>query len=332
LARIEITSGQISGHVVDPSGANIVGATVQLLNVQTGEVREAKTAESGDFVFPAVQPGQFKVRIALIGFKAYEKENLNLSANERLSAGNITLAVGAQSETVEVQADRTPVQTESGERSALLDSKELSTLMTAGRDVTALLRVLPGVVKDGGGASQRILPVGGHNRRARTAADHRIAAPAPVFFHQSRSALRVAARRQGRRAEQQFDLALGADGQQPEPEPPAKRAKTAIVLAALAARRHPRRQPHLVASRGAIDALQDQFEIELQFQFADDHHRWLTVAQRDDIAIADFALDREFQALEKPLHRDVERRFLHGAGIADSSPDGIGIAERPMSR
>jgi len=148
------TSGQISGHVVDPSGANIVGATVQLLNVQTGEVREAKTAESGDFVFPAVQPGQFKVRIALIGFKAYEKENLNLSANERLSAGNITLAVGAQSETVEVQADRTPVQTESGERSALLDSKELSTLMTAGRDVTALLRVLPGVVKDGGGASQ----------------------------------------------------------------------------------------------------------------------------------------------------------------------------------
>src|SRR5689334_356397 len=144
------TSGRISGHVVDPSGANIVGATVQLLNVQTGEVREAKTAESGDFVFPAVQPGQFKVRIALIGFKAYEKENLNLSANERLSAGNITLAVGAQSETVEVQADRTPVQTESGERSALLDSKELSTLMTAGRDVTALLRVLPGVVKDGG--------------------------------------------------------------------------------------------------------------------------------------------------------------------------------------
>lgn len=92
--------------------------------------------------------------VTVSGFKTYEKRDMSLSASERLSAGTISLTIGTKIETIEVVADKTPLQTESGERSALLDSKELSTLMTAGRNVTALLRVLPGVVKSGGGGSQ----------------------------------------------------------------------------------------------------------------------------------------------------------------------------------
>jgi hypothetical protein len=150
----QTNSGQISGRVTDPSGAAVHGATVTLTNQATGETRTDKTETSGEFVFVAVQPGTFTVSVSEPNFKKYEKQNLTLHASERLAAGMIQLEVGTVSESVDVQADQTPIQTESSERSAVLDSKEMSTLMTSSRDVTQLLRLLPGVVKDGAPGGQ----------------------------------------------------------------------------------------------------------------------------------------------------------------------------------
>ncbi len=146
-AVAQTSSGQISGRVTDPSGAAIPGAVITLTNQATSEVRSDKTEASGEFVFVAVQPGTFTVSVAMPSFKKYEKRNLVLHASDRLSTGNIQLEVGAVNESVDVQADQTPIQTESSERSAVVDSKELATLMTQSRDITSMLRLLPGVVK-----------------------------------------------------------------------------------------------------------------------------------------------------------------------------------------
>ena len=150
----QTSSGEISGRVVDPSGAVVPGAQVTLTNEATGTTQASKTDAAGLFVFPSVQPGTFSVSVQASGFKAYEKRDLHLSASQRLSAGNVQLEVGAATQTVNVEAAPTPVQTESSERSALLDSNEISHLSTPGRDALALVRLLPGVVKDGEGASQ----------------------------------------------------------------------------------------------------------------------------------------------------------------------------------
>jgi hypothetical protein len=146
-AMAQTSSGQIAGRIVDPSGAAVPDATVTLTNQDTSDARTTKTEASGEFVFPAVQPGTFTVAVSAPGFKKYEKHNLALHASERLAAGSLQLEIGAVSESVNVQAEQTPIQTDSSERSAVVDSKELSTLMTSNRDVTQLLRVLPGVVK-----------------------------------------------------------------------------------------------------------------------------------------------------------------------------------------
>ena len=153
FSSAQTSSGQISGRVLDPSGAAVAHADVTVTNQLTNDKRTAKTQSSGEFVVPALQPGTFTVSVKAPGFKSYEKHGLILTASERLAAGNIQLELGAVSETVNVQADQTTVQTASSERSALLDDKEISTLMTQGRDITALLRVLPGVVKDSGNDS-----------------------------------------------------------------------------------------------------------------------------------------------------------------------------------
>jgi hypothetical protein len=152
-AGAQTSSGQISGRIVDPAGASIANAPVRLTNQLTGEVREAKTVSSGEFVFAGVQPGTFSISVSARGFKTFEEHDLRLSASERLPAGTLRLEIGTVSESVDVQADHTTIQIASSERSALIDDKELATLMTQGRDVTALLRVLPGVVKDSGNDS-----------------------------------------------------------------------------------------------------------------------------------------------------------------------------------
>jgi hypothetical protein len=77
---------------------------------------------------------------------------MHLAASDALAAGTLQLQVGAVSEVVEVTAQGAPVQTESGERSGLLDSKQITELMARGRDVMELLQVLPGVVDDATGS------------------------------------------------------------------------------------------------------------------------------------------------------------------------------------
>src|SRR5258705_4173971 len=83
------------------------------------------------------------VPLDLAGFKRYERKSLSLSSSERLSAGDLKLELGTVSESVVVSAEITKVQDVSSERSALLDSTQVTNLMSRGRDVMALLTILP---------------------------------------------------------------------------------------------------------------------------------------------------------------------------------------------
>ncbi len=152
-AWAQTSSGSITGRVVDQTTAVLVDARVTLTNQETGDVRTAITDKNGEFLFLALQPGTFAVSVQAERFKRFEKRDLVLSASDRLSAGTLQLEVGATSQQTTVTAEVATVQTETSERSAVLDSKEISSLMSLGRDPLALLRVLPGIVKDDNGAS-----------------------------------------------------------------------------------------------------------------------------------------------------------------------------------
>ena len=142
----QTTSGQISGRIVDPDGRSIVNAAVLLTNQLNAEKRTEITDASGDFVFASVQPGTYMLSINAQGFKGFTKKDLVLTASERLSAGTMHMETGVVTQSVEVSADATPVQTESGERSALLDEHQVANLLNPARNVMQLNRILPGVV------------------------------------------------------------------------------------------------------------------------------------------------------------------------------------------
>lgn len=151
ILAAQTSSGTISGRVVDPSGAAVPGAEVRLVNQATNAARVLTTTESGDFVITEVQPGTFTLTVKAAGFKQHEQKDLHLSASDRISTGDLLLQVGAVSEVVEVRAEGAQVQTASGEQSSLLDSKQITDLMSRGRDVMSLLQILPGVVNDSTG-------------------------------------------------------------------------------------------------------------------------------------------------------------------------------------
>lgn len=142
----QTTSGQINGRIVDPAGQLIVGAQVTLENQLNAEQRSTTTDTQGEFVFVSVQPGTFLISINARGFKSYSQRDVVLNASDRLSVGTLRMQIGAATQSVTVQADVTPVQIDSGERSGLLDQKQISNLLDPGRNVLNLTRILPGVV------------------------------------------------------------------------------------------------------------------------------------------------------------------------------------------
>src|SRR5688572_8216305 len=138
-------TGTISGTVNDESGQVLPGATVTVTNEATHSARTATTTGTGTFRFPAMTPGVYTVRVELSGFSAFERRNTVLSPAGNVSLSDIQLKVGQMTETVTVEAKGAQVEVENSDHSGVLTANQLSHIQTKGRDVTSLLKLIPGV-------------------------------------------------------------------------------------------------------------------------------------------------------------------------------------------
>ncbi len=138
------TTGSVSGVVTDSSGGVIVGASVTLISDGTGASRTDSTNEEGRFIFSALQPGVYTLRIERSGFQRLERKNTVLTLNENLALGKLELTAGQVSETVVVTSEGAVVEKETSDLTARLTADQLNLISTKGRDVTSLLRLLPG--------------------------------------------------------------------------------------------------------------------------------------------------------------------------------------------
>jgi Carboxypeptidase regulatory-like domain/TonB-dependent Receptor Plug Domain len=145
LAMAQSVTGSVSGTVVDTSGKVIAGAKVILSDERTGSARVATSNEDGDFIFPTLQPGVYTIKIEHSGFRTFQRTNNVLSANETLALGKLTLEVGQLVEVVTTVAEGAIVERESSDLTARLTSDQIELISTKGRDITSLLRLLPGV-------------------------------------------------------------------------------------------------------------------------------------------------------------------------------------------
>ena len=141
LAVAQSVTGTISGTVVDASGKVIAGAKVTLTDERTGSARAGASNEEGDFIFPALQPGGYTIKIEHSGFRSYQRTNNVLSANEVLALGKLALDVGSLNEVVTTIAEGAVVETESSDLTGRLTADQIALISTKGRDITSLLRL-----------------------------------------------------------------------------------------------------------------------------------------------------------------------------------------------
>jgi hypothetical protein len=147
------TSATISGTVVDPSGAVISNADVTLKNLATGDVRHSKSNGAGDFTFAAVQVGNYKVDITAAGFQAFQESGIHVDPGNIDNLRELTLRPGAATQTVQVTTSTASIPLDSGVNSTLISTQDIQHLSIEGRDVTELLKILPGFAMTGGNNS-----------------------------------------------------------------------------------------------------------------------------------------------------------------------------------
>ena len=154
VLRAQTTSASVTGAVQDSSGAMLPGVTVTLTSNTQGNVLTAVTDEGGRFVFPIVRPDTYTMKATLQGFKALERTNVVVNANDRLTTGLITLDVGNLTEEVSVTTRVTEVQSTSGERSFTLESEALKNMGSNGRMLFNLAQLAPGVLSQNNGGAE----------------------------------------------------------------------------------------------------------------------------------------------------------------------------------
>jgi len=163
-AFAQITTGNVSGTVKDTQGALIPGATVVLVSETRGtRSAPAITNESGNYVFPNVTADTYTVEVSLDGFKTAKRTGITVSGADRVGVPPLTLDPGAVAETITVVASAPLVQTQSGERSYAVTSKQIETLPFARNNFTTLTAFTPGVVQTGASAGGTRLGGAGQN-------------------------------------------------------------------------------------------------------------------------------------------------------------------------
>ena len=138
-------SSSIAGTVADPSGQVVHRATVKITSELNGESRTAVTDETGDFVFAAVVPGAYTIRVEAPGFRPLEQKGNMVLSSARLALGKMALQVGSVQESVQVTAQTSTVATTTSSQSATIDSKQMDLIVVKGRDPMSIFKTLPGV-------------------------------------------------------------------------------------------------------------------------------------------------------------------------------------------
>jgi hypothetical protein len=141
------SSTSIAGAVTDSSGAVVAGATVTLTDKATNAPRSIITNDTGRYFFANVIPGDYEIAVSKTGFRI-TKTIVTASVGIPLTV-DLKLELGSVSETVEVTATNTELQTMNATVGNTVSGDTLQSLPAIGRDTGSFVTLQPGVSPDG---------------------------------------------------------------------------------------------------------------------------------------------------------------------------------------
>ena len=147
LSRItaQTPTATLVGVVTDPAGAVVAGASVEVRDTATNEVRKTTSGEKGDFTVPNLPAGYYDVTITRDGFRVLHETGLELQLDQEARM-EYRLQLGALSQRVEVMATTPLINTEDASKGDVMVSQEMVEMPLDGRNFGDLLFLMPTVV------------------------------------------------------------------------------------------------------------------------------------------------------------------------------------------
>lgn len=144
LAVAQVTTATLTGTVADKDNAVIPGAKVTVTNIGNKFTRTEVSNASGVFTFPGLDTGDYVLSITYKGFEGYKVEGIHLNPGDTRDITTIRMVPGATDVTVNVDTTGINAIGDDGARDFLITSADLNKLSLEGREVTELLKILPG--------------------------------------------------------------------------------------------------------------------------------------------------------------------------------------------
>src|SRR5262245_62010004 len=135
-----VSTATVTGHVADEQGALVSGAVIRMTAVDTGVVFNAVSNTDGIYTVPNLAIGAYTLQVTSPGFQTYVQTGLLLRVNDHVQI-DIPMKVGQVSESVEVHANASLVQTQQNAISQVVDQKRIVDLPLNGRDPTQLITI-----------------------------------------------------------------------------------------------------------------------------------------------------------------------------------------------
>jgi hypothetical protein len=110
FAWAQSETATVSGQVVDPSGLNVTGAQVKLVDIDRDTSTSVTTNNTGLYTFASVRPGRYRIEISASGFRVVNVTGMTVNVQDHLEH-NFKLVVGSISESMTVTADAYNVNT-----------------------------------------------------------------------------------------------------------------------------------------------------------------------------------------------------------------------------
>jgi Carboxypeptidase regulatory-like domain len=149
LALGQAGRGSISGLVSDPSGAIVSGAQMVLRNPETGVTQHTLTTSGGLYTFISLNPGVYQVTASQAGFKSVAQDKITVNVDQ-VTEVNITLQVGAATETVTVTEGVSLVEPSNSTVGLLIPAEAIDRVPLLYRNVFDLVQLSAGVTPANG--------------------------------------------------------------------------------------------------------------------------------------------------------------------------------------
>jgi len=138
-------SGSVVGVVRDPSGAVVPNVSITLINTGTNVTYRSTTTDTGDFRFPLVSVGQYKLDAEAKGFGKTELPDVTVLLGQATRA-DVLLKIGDANTEVKVEGTVEALQTESATVSGVVHHEDIVNLPLNGRNFVQLVALQPNAV------------------------------------------------------------------------------------------------------------------------------------------------------------------------------------------